>query len=591
MSMNVGAVPTPRQPVTDRPETTRALTSPRPRPGHRQSIQRALATATAAVLVTGALSLVLSGPADAASGPDTQLVSVAANGGPANGWADRPVMSGDGRYITFDSDATNLVPGVTTSQRRIYRRDLVNGQTDLVTVQVSGVPASGWSSYAWPSADGNLVAFTSDDGNLTPSGTVRRSVFVRDMTTGTTSLVSQNSAGVPANAASTRPTMSRDGRFIAFSSTASNLTAAGGNRQSQVYLRDTVAGTTQLISVNNSGALANALSYRGFVSSDGRYVVFDSRATNLVPGTSTSVERIYLRDTVAGTTTLVSARSDGTPATGSRPYMTPDAQYVLFNTTDALLPSDQGGHMDVYVWNRLTGSLTRPSVGLNGADGTGDSLRGIASDDARYVAFNSFSTNLVTSDKNGHGDVFVRDQQNGVTYLVSRSWSGGGANGRSFRPVPSADGSEITYLSNARNLVSGDSSQDMQVYAVSLASVEAAAPDTAPPSVQVAQPPNGATVTSPTTLSGTASDDVGVDRVYVSVRNSATLQWLQPDGSWAGTAARLSATLDNPGTPMVTWSREVTLPTGDYGFSTTAYDTSGNQAAVRPWRKFDVAGS
>jgi hypothetical protein len=109
--------------------------------------------------------------------------------------------------------------------------------------------------------------------------------------------------------------------------------------------------------------------------------------------------------------------------------------------------------------------------------------------------------------------------------------------------------------------------------------------------VQVAQPPNGATVTSPTTLSGTASDDVGVDRVYVSVRNSATLQWLQPDGSWAGTAARLSATLDNPGTPMVTWSREVTLPTGDYGFSTTAYDTSGNQAAVRPWRKFDVAGS
>lgn len=591
MSMNIGSVPTPRQPLTERPETTKALAGQRPSRGGWRSIKRASAAVTAIVLVTGALSLVLSGPAQAATGPDTQLVSVAADGGPANGWADRPVMSGGGRYVTFDSDATNLVPGVTTSQRRIYRRDLGDGRTDLVTVEVGGKPTSDWSSYSWPSADGNLVAFTSDDDRLTSSGTVRRSVFVRNMTTGVTSLVSQNNAGVPANAASTRPTMSRDGRFVAFSSTASNLTSAGGNRQSQVYLRDTVAGTTQLISVNNSGALANALSYRGFVSSDGRYVVFDSRATNLVPGTNNSVERIYLRDTVAHTTTLVSARPDGTPATGSRPYMTPDAHSVVFNTNDALLPSDQGGHTDVYVWDRWTGSISRPSVALNGADGTGDSLRGIASDDARYVAFNSFSTNLVTSDKNGHGDVFVRDQQNGVTYLVSRSWSGGGANGRSFRPVPSADGSEITYLSNARNLVAGDSSQDMQVYAASLASVEAAAPDTTSPSVQVVQPSSGATVTSPTTLSGTAADDGGVDRVYVSVRDNTTMKWLQRDGSWTATAARLPATLDNPGAPSVPWSREVTLPAGDYGFSTTAYDTSGNQAAIRPWRKFHVAGS
>lgn len=529
--------------------------------------------------------------ASAVTGPDTRLVSSALDGGPANGWADRPQLSGNGRFVTFDSRATDLVPNGMTTDRSVYERDLVSGATTLVTVAADGSPATGWSSYSWPSDDGRYVAFTSDSPDVVAAGNLRRSVFVRDMVAGATELVSITDAGRPANGASSRPMLSSDGRYVAYSSFATNLSPAGGNGSEQVYVRDRVVRTTTLISQGPGGVLGGATSFRGMVSDDGQTVTFASKAGNLGPVDTNGKEDVYQRNAATGVITRLSLRSDGSDARsgGSRPYMSPDARYVVFNTYDAIGPGDLNGKSDVYVLDRVAGTTTRASVSTTGGDGTGDSLRGFVSNDGRYVFFNSFSSNLVTPDRNGSGDAFVRDLATGVTSLVSVSPTGGPANGQTFRPVPSADGGVVTYLSLARNLVPGDTSVDNQVYVVSRASLPVGS-DTGPPSVAVTSPATGSTTTSPFTVTGTASDDRGVDRVAISVRDNVSLLWLQADGTWATTQAKLPATVDQQYTPSTTWSKALSLPTGSYRLVPTAYDDVGTQATTRPYVTFAVSG-
>src|SRR4051794_18248397 len=169
-----------------------------------------------AALLVPALALVgPSGPAhaDSLGRPDPVLVSTAPDGSPANDQSDRPQISGDGRYVTFDSYATNLVAGTSTTVRRVYRKDMVTGTTEPVSVSNRGAIANYWSSYSWPSDDGNLIAFVSDAVALAPVTAKQRAVYVRDMSGGTTQLVSVNNANQPANGPSTRPMMSGDGRF------------------------------------------------------------------------------------------------------------------------------------------------------------------------------------------------------------------------------------------------------------------------------------------------------------------------------------------------------------------------------------------
>ncbi len=158
-----------------------------------------------------------------ASGPANVMVSIGLNGQMPNGFGDRPQISGDGRYVVFDSTATNLVDQPVYTGRDVYRHDLHTGTTELVTVALNGGASDGWSSYSWANYDGRYVAFVSDATNLVPNGNSRRDLYVRDMSAGTTELVSLNSSGEPANRASSRPAMSPDGRFVAFNTSATNM--------------------------------------------------------------------------------------------------------------------------------------------------------------------------------------------------------------------------------------------------------------------------------------------------------------------------------------------------------------------------------
>jgi Tol biopolymer transport system component len=431
-----------------------------------------------ALALTGlpALSATASAPSAAAQlapAPDTRLVSGGLNGQPANGPGDRPDISKDGRYVVFDSTASNLVAGVPFKTRRVYRKDLVTGVTEMVSVGNSGNFAAAWSSFGHPNADGNLVAFVSDDKTLVPGGTGPRAVFLRNFSTSpaTTELISVNSAEVRADRAASRPSISPDGRFVTFNSPATNLSPLGGNGFEQVYLRDRLLGTTTLVSVTPTGGLANGVTYRGIVNGDGRYVAFSSKGNNLVNDGGAATEAVYLRDMQTGQTIRVSKRANGAPSGGARPYVSPDGQQVVYNTHAAGVASDTNGFSDVYVYDRLTNTRTRASVTPTGGNGTNDSLRGFVTDDHGWVAFNSFAQNLATNDNKSVGDCFLHDTASGQNITVSLSFTGGTANAMSYRPVPDGDGSVVVYQSSARNLVAGDPSTGEQIYVVSTATL------------------------------------------------------------------------------------------------------------------------
>ena len=528
------------------------------------------------------------------SGPDTLLVSASAAGVPGDRPGDRPMISGNGRYVTFDSASTNLVPGVDTWGVRVYRKDLETGAIEVVSQSDDERVTGEWSSFSWPDDSGNLVSFVSDDQSLTTPATRSRSVFVRNLSAGTTELVSVGLNGAPNNGASSRGMLSADGRYVAFSSFATNLTTSGGNGQEQVYLRDRVAGTTKLISVASAGGLGDARSYRGMVSTDGRYVAFASKATNLTPGANPATESIFLRDLVAGTTTRVTVRQpSGTPSPigGARPYLTPDGAVLAFNSHDGLLPEDTNGKSDVYLYSVATGALERQSAAHDGGNGDDDALRGFVSDDHRYSVYNSFSTNLVPDDGNYKGDAFLRDRQTGANLVLSRSFSMGGADAQSFRPVLDDDASVVTYLSEARNLVRGDTSEGFQVYAVHTESLQTVQPDTTAPGLEVTSPSGNPTMPGPdVTISGTATDDRAVANVFVQLRDNDTNQWLRPDGTWGTGARRLPATLDTAEATSTGWSLPLSLPDGNYGFDVVSQDTSGN-LSDKPWRRFTLSSA
>ncbi len=520
------------------------------------------------------------------------LVSASAAGVPGDRAGDRPMVSGNGRYVTFDSASTNLVPGVNTWGLRVYRKDLTTGAIEVVSKTAAGAPSNEWTSFSWPDDTGNLVSFVSDATDLVATPTKARSVFLRNMSAGTTELISVGLNGAPNNGASSRGMITGDGRYAAFSSFATNITTTGGNGQEQVYLRDRVAKTTTLISVANGGGLGNARSYRGMVSADGRYVAFASQATNLTAGTNPATESIFLRDLVTGTTKRVTVRQpSGTPSPigGARPYLTPDGSIIAFNSHDGLLPDDTNGKSDVYLYNVATGALERQSVSTSGGNGDDDSLRGFVSDNGRYSIYNSFSTNLVPVDTNYKGDAFLRDRQSGENLLLSRSYSMGGADAQSFRPVMSDDAGTVAYLSEARNLVRNDTSTDFQVYAVHTDSLRVVQPDTTAPTVEVTSPEGNPTMPGPAvTIRGTATDDRAVSKVFVQVRNNDTNLWLRPDGTWGEGARRLSANLDSPEARSTGWALPLSLPDGNYGFDTVSQDTTGN-LSDKPWRRFTLA--
>jgi WD40-like Beta Propeller Repeat len=420
-----------------------------------------VAVAAGSMLVTGEM---------ASAGPYavTSRVSVSSAGQQANGSSHQAAVSADGRYIAFTSEASNLVAGDTNRQADVFWRDRVTGTTTRVSVGPGGRQANGDSHRAAVSADGRYVAFESYATNLVDGDTNNNSdVFVHDLTAGTTTRISVGSAGQQAHGASYEPAVSADGRYIAFSSFAPNLVIGDTNGSGDVFVHDLAAGTTTRISVSSAGQQGNDHSLGSAVSASGRYIAFTSSASNLTAGDTNNQWDVFVRDLAAGTTARVSVSSAGRQANGynASVAISGSGRYIVFDSfASNLVAGDTNGAGDVFVHDLAAGTTTRASVGSAGEQGNDWSLGSAVSASGRYVAFTSRASNLVVGDTNGKRDVFVRDLAAGTTRRISLSSADKQANKDSAGAAVSATGRCIAFASNASNLVAGDTNGVRDVY-------------------------------------------------------------------------------------------------------------------------------
>lgn len=355
------------------------------------------------------------------------------------------------------------------------------GPNELVSINRSGNDSgNGESRLPEMTPDGRYVVFTSAARDLTSDLLVGQNIFVRDRQTGTTELVSVNKAGTgSASGFSYTPTISSDGRYVAFVSTASDLVANDVTRDTDIFVRDRQTGTTELISINRAGTSSgNGQSDFSAISSDGRYVLFMSYATDLVAesdATGIFGADVFVRDRQTGMTRLVSINSAGTSSGAESSLsakITPDGRYVAFLSYAHDLAadvSDVNDDLDVFVRDMQTATTTLVSV--NGAGTASGNLESGFSfnitPDGRYVAFQSHATDLVAApaDANGKGDIYVRDLQAAKTRLVSLNHAGtSGGNAVSFEPGITPDGRYIAFKSFAGNLVENDAGNSEDVF-------------------------------------------------------------------------------------------------------------------------------
>ena len=461
---------------------------------HREDVTpgRSPGRAKAAALSLTAAAVLASLIAPAAAYPrpgTTERVSVSSGGDSGDGGSSVSAMSSDGRYIAFVSDASTLVPGDTNAKDDVFLHDRETGVTERVSVASDGTQGNGHSGQADVaiSADGRYVGFWSRANNLIPGDTNLTDVFVHDRVTGVTERVSVASDGTPGNQESTFLDLSADGRYVAFQSRAWNLvpgdTNSYGNQLqgSDIFVHDRTTHTTKRVSVAADGTEGNSESSNPSISADGRYVAFQSQASTLIPndinGTGgvvpaqytyqASLYDVFVHDRQTGGIERVSVASDGSEGIGTSTYpdISADGRYVAFESEAFnLVPADTNGTawtssfsappvsvpqtLDVFVHDRETGVTERVSVASDGAQGNGPSRRvdPAISDDGRYVAFQSGSA-LVPGDTNGAVDIFVHDRETGATEWVSVSSDGAQGIGSSGEVAISADGRSVAFWS------------------------------------------------------------------------------------------------------------------------------------------------
>jgi Tol biopolymer transport system component len=361
--------------------------------------------------------------------------------------------------------------------------------TERISVGPNGAEADQWSLAPALSADGRFVAFISSAGNLLvePDTNGNSDVFVHDRILHTTERVSVGPGGSQGDDRSTDlPAISADGRFVAFRSDAKNLVLNDTNSASDVFVHDRCLSngdpiqdctpSTELVSVSSAGDQGRGDSASGVLSADGRFVAFSSVADNLVPGDTNAAVDVFVRDRcfsngnlVEGCTTnteLVSADATGVPGSGTYPAISADGRFVAFASTANLVANDKNGGLDIFVRDRClsngdlvegcTPNTELVSVDSRSVQGNGDGdFRSAISADGRFVAF-AMGTAMVPGDTNGLLDVFVRDRQIGVTQRISEGLDGAQADSFNYGPALSADGRYVAFLSDASNLVSGD---------------------------------------------------------------------------------------------------------------------------------------
>ncbi|HRQ73481.1 MAG TPA: GC-type dockerin domain-anchored protein [Phycisphaerales bacterium] len=392
--------------------------------------------------------------------PTIARVSNAPDGSPGTFGSNDPSVTPDGAYLVFASGANNLVPGDTNNATDIFVRDMATGAVDRVSVSSAGGQTNDVSGEASISDDGRFVAFYSVATNLVPDDTNGYwDIFVHDRATGETTRVNLGPDGAQGNGHSRYPSISGDGRFIAYRSSATNL-VPGGSTAGHVFVFDRIAGETSIVSRSSDGEPGDAPSDTPSVSYDGRYIAFHSHATNLVPDDTNGRRDVFVRDTVLGTTVRASLPVGGEndDRAGEYPRITGSGRFVAYESV-------RSTNRQARLYDALLGTSTIESLTVTGAPAGNGCQTPQASEDGRYVVYTSASDNIVYGDTNVKRDIFVRDRWAAVNYRVSTTYLSEQADGHSDFPTMTADGSVIVFRIEAQNLIPEGGNGRVQLYA------------------------------------------------------------------------------------------------------------------------------
>ncbi|MCB9882636.1 MAG: hypothetical protein H6834_12675 [Planctomycetes bacterium] len=338
-------------------------------------------------------------------------------------------MSGNGRFITFETRSLNLFPWIDPRGTCVALFDRETFTTTLVNVNAAGQQANGNCERPSVSDDGRFVAFQSDAWNIAPGlSRYRPTIYVRDRVSMTTEWVTQSLTGDMPNGNCENPLLSATGRFVAFDSRATDLINGDSNGLPDVFVFDRQARAMERVSLTTSGAESNGPSFLSDMSPDGRFVCVWSDATNIVAGDANGIGDIFLYDRSAGTLTIESVSTSGAQVNQrvSNALVSASGRFLAFSTqASSLDPNDWNGKYDVYVRDRQAGTTVLASLSPSGTLGDEDSLLGGISNDGRYLTFTTASSNYLPSAANIYGNVFLRDTLNQTTRLVSTDPQGG----------------------------------------------------------------------------------------------------------------------------------------------------------------------
>ncbi|MFI8938634.1 TolB family protein [Streptomyces syringium] len=437
----------------------------------------------AAILGTCATALPVAQAAAAGEGrraPVTaaaaERVSVTATGEQADGESYSPVISGDGRFVAFESWAANLAPG-GKAESQVYVKNRSTGKLQQVSVTTDGTPADGASGAPSISATGRYVAFESFARNLAPGGNPDpgSDVYVRDLWTGRTELVTGDKPST--RGSSSAPAISADSRYVAFASTRDDLVPGDTNLRSDVFVRDRWKGTTKRVSVRNDGTQVRLASAQPVISADGSKVGFRGRELTDAPeppseptGTGfrpPSSNEFYVHDQRTGRLELAAHDRDGRPAPVGGFQLSPDGRHALFTSRSAtVVEGDTNNRADAFVKDLRTGVTRRVSLAHDGAQADGHTYGDpVMSADGRRVFFVSAATNLVPGDTNeGVADVFARDLRTGAVERLNVASDGSQDNGGVVTVAVDLPGRTAVFESSGDSLVPGDTNKVTDVF-------------------------------------------------------------------------------------------------------------------------------
>jgi len=406
------------------------------------------------------LSLMLSFPSILCAQIEIERISLTTDATAPNKLIEHGLTSFDGRYYVFRSTASNLVKGGSGNMF------VIDNQTQVIKRVLNGdIGASGFMSHISPNGR-YLVFYSTDESIVEADANGMADIFLADLQLDTISLVSVDSNENQGDVgASISGTVSSDGRYVTFTSSATNLVDDDTNGVADLFFRDTQLGTTERIGVSTAGAEADAAVYGGSISGDGRYVAFYSEATTLVAG-DISGNDVFLRDTQTDTTVKVNNRSDGDGASNGKslgPVISADGQYILFLSNSSTIdPRPVTNYRySIFKYNITTESSVQVSRDAPNNDIRAFGLNSV-SNDGRYIIYTSDASNLVPDDTNGQQDVFLTDTVSKTTTRANVDNDGNqtvlfGSSSNSSPLMISGDGNVVLFTSAAENLVDNHS--------------------------------------------------------------------------------------------------------------------------------------